>query len=125
MERTVTINGKPVKLKASAMNLLIYQSEFNEDIFKAKAEFLKATDGDRVDLTKVNAVALAKMVWTLAKTADNTLPDFNTWLESLDELPVVELYTTNYELFLTNMFEQSDIVGSEPKNAPSTEESDR
>lgn len=125
MEKTVNINGKPVKLKACAMNLLIYQSEFKEDIFKAKSEFIKATDGNRVDLTKVNSVALAKMVWTLAKTADNTLPDFNTWLSELEELPVIDLYTENYELFISNMFEQSDIIGSAPKNAESTEESDR
>ena len=94
MEKTVTINGKPTRLKACAMNLLIYQSEFKEDIFKAKSEFLKALDGNAFDLSKVNSVALAKMVWTLAKTADNTLPDFNTWMAELEELPVVELQHT-------------------------------
>ena len=30
MEKTVTINGKPTRLKACAMILLIYQSEFKD-----------------------------------------------------------------------------------------------
>lgn len=120
MEKTVNINGKPTRLKACAMNLLIYQSAFKEDIFKAKSEFLKALDGNAFDLSKVNSVALAKMVWTLAKTADNTLPDFNTWMAELEELPVVELYTENSELFYSNMFEQSDIAGSSSKKKEET-----
>ena len=47
MEKTIKIGDKEILLKATAMNLLIYQEEFGEDMFKAKGELLDAFKGDQ------------------------------------------------------------------------------
>lgn len=109
MEKTIKLGDKEILLKATAMNLLIYQEAFGEDMFRAKGEILKALNGDGIDYSSVNSVLLLRCLWTMARTGDKNFPPFKEWVESLEELPVVELYAENVELFLANMVTKSDI----------------
>ena len=109
MEKTIKLGDKEILLKATAMNLLIYQEEFGEDIFKAKGELLDAMGKDGIEFNKIPSLTLLKMLWTMARTGDKSFPPFNEWVDSLEELPMVELYTENINLFLANMVTKSDI----------------
>lgn len=109
MEKKITLGGKEILLKATAMNLLIYQAEFGEDMFKAKGELLKAFSSEGIDYSSINSLQLLRMIWTFAKTGDKNFPPFREWMESLDEVPVVDLYNDNIDLFLSNMITKSDI----------------
>ncbi len=116
MEKTVKIDGKDVVLKASAYNLVLYRAEFGMDIFQAKADIFGALVGNRIELQKVDSLAVARMIWTMAKTADESLPGFGAWMRSIEDLPVVDLLSDNIELFISNMSQKSEI-----KKAPDTE----
>lgn len=119
MEKTITINGKELKLKATAMNLIIHQAEFGTDMFKdKKAVFDAITDRYTIDIGNINSLAVCRMIWTFAKTADNSFPSFQKWMEEQEELPVIDLFNEVYELFMTNMNQTTEITG---KNSGSTE----
>lgn len=109
MEKTIKLGDKEILLKATAMNLIIYQEAFGEDMFKAKGELLDAMGKDGIQFEKIPSVTLLKMLWTMARTGDKNFPPFRDWLESLEELPVVDLYNENINLFLANMVQKSDI----------------
>lgn len=109
MEKTIKIGDKEILLKATAMNLLIYQEEFGEDIFRAKGSLLDAMGKDGIEFDKIPSLTLLKMLWTMARTGDKSFPPFSDWVDSLEELPMVELYTENINLFLANMVTKSDI----------------
>lgn len=109
MEKTIKLGDKEVLLKATAMNLIIYQETFGEDIFKAKGQLLDAFNGSEMNFGKIPSVLLLKLMWTMARTGDKDFPPFEEWVESLDEIPVVELYQKNIDLFMSNMMTRSDI----------------
>ena len=109
MERTVTIDGKAVALKASAYNLVLYRAEFGEDIFVAKSDVFAALEGTTLNLRKIDGLGTAKMLWCMAKTADEKLPGFNEWMKSIDDLPIIDLLSDNLELFVSNMNQKSEI----------------
>ena len=94
---------------------------FNEDVNlatevvteDAKAETKEAEGGkeetkaaDVLDLEAMSWEALDRLdfeplyniVWTLAKTADKSLPDPETWLEGFDTFPLMEILTDALEL---------------------------
>lgn len=116
MEQTIQLDGKDVRLKATAYNLVIYKAEFGEDIFKVKNSLFAAINGGRLDLDKVDSLGIAKLTWAMAKTADETLPPFDQWMRSIEDFPTVDMITQNLTLFMTNMNQQSRI-----KKAPATD----
>lgn len=121
MERTVTIDGKDVVLKASAYNLVLYRAEFGEDIFVAKSDVFSALEGTTLNLRKIDGLGTAKMLWCMAKTADEKLPGFNEWMKSIDDLPIIDLLSDNLELFVSNMNQKSEIKKA-ADTEPETEE---
>lgn len=109
MEKVIKIGDQEITLKANALNLLIYQEEFGEDMFKAKGELLKTFGSDGIRYDEISSVTLLRLIWTMARTYDEKFPPFREWVGSLDEIPVVALYNDNVNLFLTNMLPKSDI----------------
>lgn len=49
-------------------------------------------------LDRLDFEPLYNIVWTLAKTADKSLPDPETWLEGFDTFPLMEILTDALEL---------------------------
>lgn len=109
MEKTVQIDGKDVVLKATAYNLVLYRAEFGQDLFQEKAKVFAAISGSQLTLSKIDGLGVARMIWCMAKTADESLPGFNQWMRSIEDLPVVDLLSDNIELFISNMSQKSEI----------------
>ena len=93
--------------------------DFNEDVNQAtevvteaaKAETKEAATeetkaADVLDLEAMSWESLDRLdfeplyniVWTLAKTADKSLPDPETWLEGFDTFPLMDILTDAVEL---------------------------
>lgn len=109
MEKTVKIDGKDVVLKATAYNLVVYRAEFGEDIFTAKSDVFSALEGTTLNLRKIDGLGTAKMIWCMAKTADEKLPGFIAWMKDIEDLPIIDLLSDNLELFISNMNQRTDI----------------
>ncbi|MGI2801628.1 hypothetical protein ACRS6O_00980 [Bacillus cytotoxicus] len=103
MEKTITIDGKQVRLKSTAATVKRYKAQFRRDLF---ADILAlgaigtfnsqdASEGivdlSTVDFKQVDFEVIYDLVWLYAKTADPSIPDPITWLDGFDEFPIYEI----------------------------------
>lgn len=125
MEKTVKIDGKDVRLKANAKLPLVYRAYFGEEIFKvqigmislaSKAESAskdKAIKLSISDMAQIDTVGVIKMIWAMAKCADDSIPELEKWLDGFDEMPIFELINDCVELFLSNLTSTTNIKNAE------------
>lgn len=101
MEKTLTIDGREVRFKATAATMIRYKAEFGREYIadmSAMERFAKEPDMESLDLTP-----FYRVVWVLAKTADPDIPDMMTWLDGFSEFPVVSIFADLKELVALNM----------------------
>lgn len=119
MEKVIKIDGKDIKLKSNAMNALIYRSEFGEDIFKSTGSFLSCSKEDgTIDINKLDSLAIIKLTWTMAKSADKNILPFETWLDSLNEFPIIDVFNEIYEMIFSNLTATTTIKNAEAAEKP-------
>lgn len=107
MEKTIWIDGKEVRLKATAALPLRYKAQFGQDFFAdilkleplvkkirgKKREELTADDINGLDMT-----IFYNLLWVMAKSADRSIPDPITWLDQFDDFPFEEILPAVLEL---------------------------
>lgn len=106
MMREVQIGDKKLRLKGSVLSLLHYHQEFGRDLFgdlvgmvTGLAGFQElSNDGEvdlsKLDLSKLDSIALLRLIWTLARTAAGAggqFPSFASWLEENEDINVFDL----------------------------------
>lgn len=109
MEKTINIGGKEVKLKANAMQAIIFRSNFGRDILEVQASLMKLIDlnNDKTPfnldgLKYLDSVGIVQIIWTMAKAADNTIPPLEQWLEEFETFPIMDVFLDAYDLILAN-----------------------
>lgn len=115
MEKIIQIDGKDVPLRASAMNMVIYRSEFNKDIMEVAGAIVKA--GSTQDFTSLDSLGVARLIWTMAKTYDKSLPSFEDWFDRIEMFPVLDILGDCMELILANLTSTTTIKPKNPKGA--------
>ena len=109
MEKTLTIDGRQVAFKSSGAFLLRYKAQFNRDAFQDVLKLGKAFRKDRNGkpvLSNLNALDMAifyNLAWTLAKTADKTIPPPMDWLDSFGTFPLSEIMPEIMDLLELSM----------------------
>ena len=114
MEKTIIISGKPTRFKATGGVMLRYKQQFgteflahlakiNDFMMSKKQKKVKEDTGqtitiDDYDYTKFNLEFAFNIAWTLAKTADPSIPDPLTWLDSYDSFEIREIMPQLNEL---------------------------
>ncbi|WP_277220726.1 hypothetical protein [Peptoniphilus vaginalis] len=112
MIKTVMIDGKEVPFKVSASFPLVYKANFNTDILTLilplLSEILEGLGDEAIVDGKVviTPLALSEMLknvysleyvdimnlfWTLAKCADDSIPEPIKWFGQFDEFPMVDI----------------------------------
>lgn len=101
MEKTLIIDGKEVRLKSTAGTLRRYRNQFNKDFFadimkmyplmQLQAKGIDTNNLDYQTLQHIDFSVFENIMWALAKTADNSIPDPDTWFDSFEEFPVMEI----------------------------------
>lgn len=125
MEKTIKIDGRDVTFKATGGVMLRYKNQFGREYIADIMELeefqntktlkkVKQSDGsikviESYEYTKLNLETFYNLAWTLAKTADSTIPDPLTWLDSFNTFPVFEILPQLMEI----IFGQNV---TEPKN---------
>lgn len=94
MEKTLTIDGKKIRFKHTGGTLMRYRNQFNSEFFAD----LSALGAAQSDATKVNFAVIENMIWAFAKTADNSVPDPQTWYDSFEEIDILEVWSELSEL---------------------------
>lgn len=108
MEKTIEIDGKKVKFKATGVTPLRYKSQFRRDFF---ADLHKLTMIEKMvlgqlndeELEKLDSEIIYRMIWVLAKTADNSIPELTKWLDSFDEFPLFDILPEVSELIVSTI----------------------
>ena len=94
MERILTIDGRQVKFKSTGAFLLRYKAQFGRDAIKDIYKMVGAFDKETNEITDISVLDLEvfyNLVWTLAKTADPSLPPPMEWLDTFSEFPLIDI----------------------------------
>ena len=93
MEKILTIDGRQVKFKSTGAFLLRYKAQFGRDAIQDIFRLQDAIDesGELVNYEALDLEVFYNLVWTLAKTADPSIPPPMEWLDSFSEFPVVDI----------------------------------
>ena len=97
MIKTVHIDGREVTFKSTAATALRYKQQFNSDFFADMvrlspiAQFAGQKEVPAEVLQQLDFEVFYNILWTMARTADPTLPDPIAWLDTFEEFPVFDI----------------------------------
>ncbi len=105
MERTITIDDKSVTFKSTGAVPLRYKAQFARDYL---SDLLKLTKLDLSNLResnfdKLDLEVFYNVAWTLAKTANPTIPDPLSWLDNFETFPIQEIIPEIQELLWSSL----------------------
>ena len=102
--REVQVGDKTLRLRGSTLSLLHYQQEFGRDFLgdmvgmvAGMAGFQALANGEvdpsKLDFSRLDSVAILRLVWTLARTAAGVggqFPSFTRWLEEHEDIDIFD-----------------------------------
>lgn len=109
MEINLKIDGKDVPFKSNGAVAKRYMMQFQRDLLKdilsmgvTNIDFAKSTDEEKVNWMRENIDfnMFYDIAWVFAKSANPTIPEPITWLESFDEFPIIEIIEPLQELLV-------------------------
>lgn len=104
MEKTIEIDGRQVRFKASGGTMLRYKMQFGREYLADMADIDKLIGEDRtMDISGLDLTPFYRIVWVLAKTADDSIPDMLTWYDSFDSFPLFEVVEQLTEILQNNI----------------------
>lgn len=106
MEKILNIDGRQVKFKSTGAFLLRYKAQFKRDAIQDIFKLANAINEETNEITNIEALDLEvfyNLVWTLAKTADNTIDPPMEWLDGFSEFPLMEIIPEVTELIFSCM----------------------
>ena len=111
MTKTVEIDGKKVKFRASAAIPRIYRMKFHRDIYRDLAELEKAIGKENEDESNLDLFSLEmfeNIAYIMAKHADNSIPDTpEEWLDGFSTFSIYQVLPQLIELWGLNV--QTDV----------------
>ena len=112
LEKTIDIDGMPVKFRASAAIPRIYRIKFRRDIFKDLRALQKAVgDGDpeHSDLDAFSLEIFESISYIMAKHADpaNVPDDIDEWLDQFNTFSIYQVLPQLIELWGINLESES------------------
>ena len=116
MEKTLVINEREIRIKATGFTPILYKMTFKSDLFKDLIKAVggynnviaadKAPDDEALAMEMLENLDIAffyQLLWANAKSADNSIPEMETWLGSFDALPILELIQDLIEVNFSNL----------------------
>lgn len=97
MEKTLTIDGRQVPFKCTAGTLIRYRNQFNREFL---SDMSKMRDLTEDDIDSMSLDPFYDIVWIMAKTADQTIPDLLPWLDTFEDFPILDIFGDLQELVL-------------------------
>lgn len=122
MEKIVQVDGKNVRMRASALIPRLYRFKFGRDVMKDMMNLKKAykkvqelpddateEEKQEAQLSVLDLTIFENMAYIMAKHADNTVPDtVEEWLDKYETFSIYEVFPTMLELWNMNQKTTSD-----------------
>ncbi|GAA5417983.1 hypothetical protein Pryu01_03061 [Paraliobacillus ryukyuensis] len=115
MEKTLTIDGKQVTFKTTAATPLRYKAQFGHDFFADLTKLIPLSkinlkDVDEADTEQVQELfrlmdfdLFYNILWSMAKTADKSIPEPLEWLDQFEEFPLMDIFPQVQDLIMKNL----------------------
>lgn len=105
MEKTLIISGKSVNFKSTGAFLLRYKAQFGRDALSVLAKMSGAMDKEtgKLKLETLDLTLFLEVIWTLAKTADPSIPEPMVWLDSFEEFPLGDILPQLQDLLTSTL----------------------
>jgi hypothetical protein len=82
MERTLTIDDKPVRFKCTAGTVRVYRQLFQRDLFSDIQKLEKMRQKDDESISDEALSVFERIAYTMARQADDTIPEsIDEWLD--------------------------------------------
>ena len=105
--KTIEIDGKPVKFKASAAIPRIYRIKFQRDIYKDLASLEKTIDKSSEEVSNLDLFSLEmfeNIAYVMVKHADPEIPDTpEEWLDDFNTFSIYQVLPQLIELWGLNV----------------------
>ena len=103
--KTIEIDGKEVKFKASAAVPRLYRIKFGKDLYRDFADLQKNVDENNSSLDIGSLEVFEQISWVMAKHADpdNVPDDIDDWLEQFNIFSIYEVLPKLIELWGMNL----------------------
>jgi len=105
MEKILTIDGRQVKFKSTGAFLLRYKAQFGRDAIQDIFRLQSAIDnkGQIKNIDTLDLEVFYNLIWTLAKTADPSIPPPMEWLDTFGEFPLAEIVPEVIDLIFSSL----------------------
>lgn len=111
MEKVLNIGGKQIKMKSTAGTMMRYRNNFNRDFIKDLVK-LQSKLSDKLEkgqeFEALDLDIFEKIAWCMAKTADNSIPDIENWLDEFDTFDIMQVLPELMNLLVANMEQIND-----------------
>lgn len=111
MEKVLKIGNNEIKMKSTAGTMMRYRNYFNRDFLKDLIS-LQSKLTDKIEkgkeLEALDLDLFEKIAWCMAKTADNSIPDIETWLDEFDTFDIMQVLPEIMNLLVANMEQIND-----------------
>ncbi len=102
MLKTIEIDGKKVRFESRGSTILRYKKQFHRDfladIMKMKDLMVAGDDPTYEQIKTLDMEVFFNIAWTLAKTADNSIPEPMEFLDQFEEFPIMDVMLELNEL---------------------------
>ena len=105
MEKILIIDGRQVKFKSTGAFLLRYKAQFGRDAIRDIFKLQDAVDSkNRIkNIDALDLEVFYNLVWTLAKTADPSIPPPLEWLDEFSEFPLMDIIPEIIDLIFSSL----------------------
>ena len=107
LEKTIMIDGKEVKFKASAAIPRLYRIQFGRDIYRDIASLdqaMKKSNPEHSELDLPSLEVFENIAYIMAKHADPSIPDTpEEWLDEFNTFSIYQVLPKIIELWGLNM----------------------
>jgi len=105
VEKILTIDGRQVRFKSTGAFLLRYKAQFGRDALQDILRIQSAIDnkGRIKNIDTLDLEVFYNLVWTLAKTADPSIPPPLEWLDTFGEFPLAEIVPEVIDLIFSSL----------------------
>ena len=90
---------RPFRLTATAATLRRYRNQFNREFLSDLSKLQEVKE----DMSDFSFEPFENIVWAMAKTADNSIPDVQTWLDSFTDFSVIDVFTQLQDIIINSL----------------------
>ena len=106
MEKIINIGGKDIKMKSTAGTMMRYRNNFNrdflKDLMKLQTKFSEKIEKGK-EFEQIELEIFEKIAWCMAKTADNSIPDIEHWLDQFEAFDIMQVLPEIMNLIISNL----------------------